>query len=89
MEITMARTINSETLKNYRKHDRDTGSIELQVAMLTEKINDLSEHFKNNSKDFSAKRGLMKLVGRRKEFLKYLERKNAEQYKELVSRLNI
>jgi small subunit ribosomal protein S15 len=75
--------------ETYRKHEKDTGSVELQVALLTNKIGELSEHFKNNPKDFSSKRGLMRIVGQRRDFLKYLERKNSAQYKELVKRLDI
>lgn len=75
--------------ETYRKHETDTGSVELQVALLTNKIGELSEHFKNNPKDFSSKRGLMRIVGQRRDFLKYLERKNNAQYKELVKRLDI
>ncbi len=78
-----------EIIKKYGKNDKDTGSAEVQVAMMSQKINELTEHLKNNAKDFSTKRGLLMLVGRRKRFLSYIKSRNIEEYRALVKKLGI
>ena len=78
-----------EIIKKYGKNENDTGSAEVQVAMMSQKINELTEHLKNNAKDFSTKRGLLMLVGRRKRFLSYIKSKNIEEYRALVKKLGI
>jgi len=74
---------------SYRKHDSDTGSPEVQVALLSERINYLTEHFKTHVKDHHSRRGLLKLVGQRRRLLDYLKRKNTDRYAELIHKLGI
>jgi small subunit ribosomal protein S15 len=73
----------------YRKHDSDTGSPEVQVAILSERITYLTEHFKTHVKDHHSRRGLLKLVGQRRRLLDYLKRKDADRYADLIQRLGI
>ncbi len=78
-----------EIIKQYGRGDGDTGSPEVQVALLTERIKYLTEHLKINKKDHSSRLGLLKLVGQRKRLLRYLKRKNYESYTKLISSLGI
>lgn len=79
----------SEVIGAYRTHESDTGSPEVQVAILSERINYLTEHFKTHVKDHHSRRGLLKLVGQRRRLLDYLKRKDADRYAELIRRLGI
>jgi len=74
---------------DYRTHDGDTGSPEVQVALLSERISYLTEHFKAHAKDHHSRRGLLRLVGQRRRLLDYLKRINSERYAELIQRLGI
>jgi small subunit ribosomal protein S15 len=74
---------------SYKTHESDTGSPEVQVALLSERINYLTEHFKIHAKDHHSRRGLLKLVGHRRRLLDYLKSKNSERYAELIKRLGI
>ncbi|HAE15966.1 MAG: 30S ribosomal protein S15 [Solobacterium sp.] len=76
-------------VKEFGLKEGDTGSVEVQVALLTEKINRLTEHLKSNKKDYSSARGLMKMVGQRKQLLSYLSRTNFNRYRELVQKLGL
>ena len=76
-------------INDYRTHDADTGSPEVQVALLSERINYLTEHFKTHAKDHHSRRGLLKLVGQRRRLLDYLKSKDSERYAELIRRLGI
>lgn len=76
-------------IKEYAIHEGDTGSPEVQVAILTERINELTEHFKVHKHDYHSYRGLMKMVGHRKNLLSYLKRKDLDRYKTLISRLGL
>ena len=87
--MALTRDRKTELIGNYRTHDADTGSPEVQVALLSERINYLTEHFKVHAKDHHSRRGLLKLVGQRRRLLDYLKRKNAERYGELIRRLGI
>ncbi|MEQ8352619.1 MAG: 30S ribosomal protein S15 [Leptospiraceae bacterium] len=78
-----------EILKQYGKGDKDTGSSEIQIALLTERIRELTEHFKTHKTDHHSRRGLLKLVGRRRKLLDYLKRKNVESYKKIIGELGI
>jgi small subunit ribosomal protein S15 len=78
-----------EIIDSYRTHDTDTGSPEVQVALLSERINYLTEHFKTHAKDHHSRRGLLVLVGQRRRLLDYLKRKDAQRYGELIRRLGI
>jgi small subunit ribosomal protein S15 len=76
-------------IEDYKQHESDTGSPEVQVALLTKRINDLTEHFKIHAKDFHSRRGLMILVGQRRRLLDYLKRKSKERYAKLIERLGL
>ena len=78
-----------EIIAEYRLHDKDTGSTEVQIALLTERIKHLTEHLKINKKDNHTRTGLLKLVGHRKNLLNYLKKTNLESYKELKEKLQI
>jgi small subunit ribosomal protein S15 len=79
----------TEVIGSYRTHDGDTGSPEVQVALLSERISYLTDHFKTHVKDHHSRRGLLKLVGQRRRLLDYLKRKDAERYSALIQRLGI
>lgn len=78
-----------EILATHKKHETDTGSPEVQVALLTERINQLTEHFKTHKKDHSSRLGLLKLVGQRRKLLDYLKGKDFDRYKSLIEKLKI
>ncbi len=78
-----------EVVGKYRKHEKDTGSAEVQIALLTERINYLTEHSKGNPKDHTSRRGLLMLVGKRKRLLEYLRRKDFDRYQEMVTQLGL
>jgi small subunit ribosomal protein S15 len=87
MSITGSRK--AEVIKSYATKPGDTGSPEVQVAILSERINNLTDHFKNHVKDNHSRRGLLKMVGQRRTLLDYLRRTNEKSYKELIEKLNI
>jgi small subunit ribosomal protein S15 len=87
MALTQQRK--QELISEYQVHDTDTGSSEVQIAMLSERINRLSEHLKGNQKDFSSRRGLLKLIGQRKRLLSYVQNEDRQKYQALISRLGI
>ena len=76
-------------ISKFANNDKDTGSTEVQIAVLSEKINNLTEHFKNHKHDNHSKRGLLALVNKRKKLLSYLSKKNILKYKEIIKKLNI
>lgn len=78
-----------EIVKKYGENDKDTGSTAVQIAMMSQKISELTEHLKVNKSDCSTKRGLLMLVGRRKRLLSYLKDKNVAEYRELIKKLGI
>ena len=78
-----------ETIEKHRQHPSDTGSPEVQVALLSERLNYLTEHFKTHEKDHHSRRGLLKLVSQRRRLLDYLKRKNLERYRSLINGLGI
>jgi small subunit ribosomal protein S15 len=79
----------TELIGSYRTHESDTGSPEVQVAILSERINYLTDHFKTHAKDHHSRRGLLMLVGRRRRLLDYLKAKDSQRYGDLIKRLNI
>ncbi len=87
MSITDVRK--KELIEEYKTHDGDTGSPEVQVAILTERINNLTEHFKTHAKDHHSRRGLLKLVGKRKSLLGFLQKTDIERYRTLIKRLGL
>jgi small subunit ribosomal protein S15 len=78
-----------QIIAKFRTHENDTGSTEVQIALLTERINYLTEHFKTHKKDFHSRRGLLKIVNQRRKLLEYLKNRNYEHYKNLIQQLNI
>ena len=78
-----------EILREHRLHEKDTGSPEVQIALLSERIASLTEHFKIHKKDHHSRRGLLKLVGQRRRLLNYLKMKDIERYRAIVSRLGL
>ena len=76
-------------ISDYRQHETDTGSTEVQVALLTQRINELSEHFKKHKKDHHSRRGLLILVSQRRRLLNYLRRTGPDRYRELIKRLGL
>jgi small subunit ribosomal protein S15 len=79
----------TEVIGAFKSHDADTGSPEVQVALLSERISYLTEHFKTHVKDHHSRRGLLKLVGQRRRLLDYLKRKDADRYGEVIKKLGI
>jgi len=78
-----------EVIKDFGKTETDTGSAEVQVALITRRIEDLTEHFKVNKKDHNSRRGLLKLVGKRRKMLNYLKNTEIERYREIIKRLSL
>ena len=76
-------------IKKHQVHDKDTGSPEVQIAILTERIMQLTEHLKTHKKDFHSRRGLLKMVGQRRSLLNYLKRKDFERYRAIVEKLGL
>jgi small subunit ribosomal protein S15 len=87
--MSMVTDDKSQIVADYKTHDKDTGSPEVQVAILTARINELTEHLKTHQKDHSSRRGLLKMVGRRNSLLKYLTREDRNRYLKLISRLGL
>jgi small subunit ribosomal protein S15 len=87
--VALAKEAKIEIIGQYKTHATDTGSPEVQVALLTRRINSLTDHFKTHGKDNHSRRGLLKLVSQRRRLLDYLRRKDAERYREVISRLGI
>jgi small subunit ribosomal protein S15 len=87
--VALTKDRKTELIGSYKTHDADTGSPDVQVAILSERINYLTEHFKAHAKDHHSRRGLLMLVGRRRRLLDYLKAKDVQRYAELIKRLNI
>ena len=85
----MTKERKQEIINTYKREENDTGSPEVQVAILTERINELNEHLKNNQKDHHSRRGLLKMVGKRRALLAYLKDNDIESYRNLISRLGL
>lgn len=79
----------SKIISDFETHKGDTGSPEVQIAILTSRINELTEHFKNHTKDHSSRRGLLKMVGKRSALLKYIGKKDQKRYREIITRLGL
>lgn len=78
-----------KVIKDFETHSRDTGSPEVQIALLTERINDLTEHLKTHRKDHASRRGLLKMVGKRSALLKYISGRDVKRYQKIISRLGL
>ena len=85
----MDKDVKQQIIQEYATHEGDTGSPEVQVALLTYRINHLNEHLKTHKKDHHSRRGLLKMVGVRRNFLKYLENNDIERYRSLIERLGL
>ena len=88
-DLALTKDRKTELIGSYRTHESDTGSPEVQVAILSERINYLTEHFKSHAKDHHSRRGLLKLVGQRRRLLDYVKQKDAERYADLIRKLGI
>jgi small subunit ribosomal protein S15 len=87
--VPLSKEKKTELIGAYQRHETDTGTPEVQVAMLTERIRHLTEHFKVHKKDHHGRLGLLKLVGQRRRLLNYIQRKNPSGYRELIARLGL
>ena len=85
----MADSTETLDIKEFQLHEKDTGSADVQVALLTQRIAQLTEHLKTNAKDHSSRRGLLKMVAQRRSLLDYLSRSESDRYKKLIDRLNL
>lgn len=87
--MPLTRESKSNLIERYRVHPKDTGSPDVQIAVLSERISYLNEHFRVHRKDHSSRRGLLIMVGKRKRLLEYLKRRNPERYQQVIERLGI
>jgi small subunit ribosomal protein S15 len=87
--VSLSRERKSELIQNHRTHETDTGSPEVQIAILTKRIEYLTDHFKVHSKDHHSRQGLLKMVGKRRRLLDYLKRKNFSRYQQIIGKLGL
>ena len=87
--MSVASEVKKEIIKTYKLHENDTGSPEVQIAILTDRIKSLTEHFKVHKKDHHSRRGLLKLVGQRKSLLNYLHKKDISRYRAIIGKLDL
>ena len=87
--MSQAKLEKTEVIEGFRLHEKDTGSPEVQVALLTNRIKELTEHFKAHAKDHHSRRGLLRLVGRRRRLLDYVKQQDFDRYRTLIERLGI
>jgi len=87
--MPLTKDIKENIVKDYGESQKDTGSCQVQVALLTQRINSLSEHFKYHAKDNHSRRGLLMLVSKRRQLLKYIQTRDQAEYKQLIQRLNL
>ena len=85
----MTKERKQEIIETYKREEKDTGSPEVQIALLTERINELTEHLKVHKKDNHSRRGLLQMVGKRRNLLNYLDKKELDKYREITEKLNI
>ena len=85
----LAKEVKAEIVKKYGKSDKDSGTAEVQIALLTERINNLTSHFEGHKKDHASRRGLMQMVGKRRRLLDYLMEKDITRYRTIIKELNI
>ncbi len=85
----MTKEVKNQIIKDYAVHEGDTGSPEVQIALLTNRINELTEHLKVNKNDHHSRRGLLKMVGHRRNLLAYLQKKDIERYRDIIKKLGI
>ena len=87
--MSLTKDKKQDVIKEFGRTETDTGSAEVQIALLTRRIEDLTGHFKSNPKDHNSRRGLLKMVGQRRKLLNYLKRKDIEKYREILDKLSL
>ncbi len=87
--MPLDKEVKENVISDYKQHDSDTGSSQVQVALLTQRINELTEHFKIHKKDHHSRRGLLKMVAQRRKLLDYLKRKNIGEYHDIIQKLKL
>ena len=87
--MALSKEAKAELIKDFAKNDKDTGSTEVQIAILTKEINNLTEHLREHKHDYHSNRGLLKKVGQRKNLLKYLAKKDIKSYREVIKKLGL
>ncbi|MDD2702755.1 MAG: 30S ribosomal protein S15 [Candidatus Omnitrophica bacterium] len=87
--MSVVRKMKTQVIDSFKIHSQDTGSAQVQIALLTERINGLTDHFKSHKKDFHSRRGLLKLVGKRRKLLNYLKSKDVEKYQKVLDKLHL
>jgi small subunit ribosomal protein S15 len=87
--VALTRDGKTEVIQSYKTHETDTGSPEVQIALLSKRIEHLTEHFKSHAKDHHSRQGLLKMVGKRRRLLDYLKRKDFDRYQNIIGRLGI
>lgn len=87
--MTVTKERKQEIVKDFRKHENDSGSADVQIAMLTERINSMTEHMRSATRDYSSRRGLLKMVSKRRSLLDYVRKHEPQRYLDLITRLNI
>lgn len=87
--MALQREVKQDLISKYKTHESDTGSPEVQIALLTKRIEGLTEHFKSHVKDNHSRRGLLKMVSQRRQLLDYLKRQNVERYQQVIAKLGI
>jgi len=87
--LVLVKEKKTKIIDDFKIHAKDTGSAEVQIAILTERINSLGDHFKQHKKDFHSRRGLLSLVGRRRRLLNYLKKKDVKKYEEVLEKLSL
>lgn len=87
--MSTAGSVKNEIISEHRRHDRDTGSAEIQIALLTGRISHLTEHLKTHKKDYASRLGLLKMVGKRNSLLRYLARTDSQRYQQIIAKLGL
>jgi small subunit ribosomal protein S15 len=87
--MVIAKDEKQKLIKEYKTHEKDTGSPEVQIAIMTKRINELTEHFKTHKKDHTSRRGLLVLVGHRRKLLEYLKKKDFSRYEKIINKLDL
>lgn len=87
--MPLTKEVKKSIIEQYGKNENDTGMTTVQIALITQRIKDLTEHFKVNKKDHNSRRGLLKLVGQRRRLLRYLKKTNLDEYREILKKLNL
>ena len=87
--MVLVKTKKTEIIENFKTHPKDTGSPAVQIALLTGRINDLTDHFKAHKKDYHSRRGLLKMIGQRRRLLSYLQKVSPKEYQQTIDKLNL